>query len=335
MRPDANLDKNELRPSVYGAADFFLSQTGVAGGIITPELQSMAQNSIGNTLETPVFDYDSGVTISNARTLTIPDSENTTRMVQFNFATYTWGFTQVKAAFMNNEVKLQEDYDFKFRKYLYKFMETMDSAALAALSTAKTQVFADTLGYTVTGNTIQVPNTQKEDIFGDIGLMMNANDYYGQMHLVGNFGMSQVLLKMKQHGLYNDKNLQLEYQDKIVHTTPRLSNAVGDHATFYAVQSGNVGVLTRFEREALLGSVSRDGNTEWGIITLPGLNMQVGTYTYQNVGNQSAIAGAATADLDRGLKDAYGFAVDVCFVTAYNSAPTTRANPVMKVAIQS
>ena len=57
--------------------------------------------------------------------------------------------------------------------------------------------------------------------------------------------------------------------------------------------------------------------------------MPVGTYFYDSVDDYSGIAGAATADLTRTRKEHYGFAVDVCFVTAYNSAPSTLASPII------
>jgi hypothetical protein len=100
----------------------------------------------------------------------------------------------------------------------------------------------------------------------------------------------------------------------------------------YGVQAGSLGILPRFERESLLNTVSRTGH-EWGIDTLPMLNFPVGTYYYESVGDYSAIAGAATADLTRARKEHYGFAVDVAVLTPYNSDPTTIANPIVKATV--
>lgn len=332
LRAKANLDKFELRPSRYGALDLFIQQTSDPAGILTPELKQLAEKSIGSTLQTPVIDYDAGITIGNTRSVTIADSENTSQMVTITFATYSWGFTMVPAMFSNNEIAMQRDFETKFLKYLYKFADVLDTAALTSLATAKTQIFKDPLNYPVVGNALQAAWRQRENVIGDINPIMSANDFYGQIHLVGNAGIESMIRKMAEKGLYNEINKTLEYSDKILHFTTRLTNAEGKFASAYAVQGGSVGMLHRFEREALLGTRARTGH-EWGIEILPMLNMPVGTYFYDSVGDYSAIAGAATADMTRVRKEHYGFSVDVAFITAYNSSPSTLASPIMKIEI--
>jgi hypothetical protein len=334
VRSSSNLDKNELRPSRYGGLNLFMQQTSDPAGIITPELTEKATSSIGNVLQTPVIDFDAGITIGNTRSVTIADSENTSQMHTITFATYSWGFTIVPSNFMNNEISIQRDFERKFNKYLYKFGETLDSATIAALSTAKSQVFADTLNYPVVGNTIQATFAQRENIVGDINPMMAANDHFGQIHLLGNAGIESMIRKMAEKDIYNSENKTLEYSDKILHFSTRVPNAGPDFANAYAVQSGSVGMLTRFERESLLNTKMADG-TEWGIDTLPMLDFPVGTYFYESKGDYSALSGAASADNTRARKEHYGFAVDVAILTPYNSDPTTIANPIAKVTVLS
>lgn len=334
IRANANLDKFEFRPSRYGAFDLFMQQSQDPAGILTDELKQKAEMSIGNTLQTPVIDYDSGISIGNTRSVTIADSENTSQLVTISFATYSWGFTIVPAMYMNNEIAIQKDFETKMNKYLFKFGEALDTAAVAALAAAKTQVFADTLNYTESGNAIICPWKNRENLIGDIDPMMAANDFFGMIHLVGNGGLESIINKLAQKGLYNEQNKQLEYLGKILHFTNRIANAEGEFANLYAVQGGSVGMLARFEREALLGTVSRTGH-EWGIDTLPLLNFPIGTYYYESVGDFNAINGAATADLTRAKKEHYGFAVDIAFLTAYNSSASTLASPIMQAKINA
>lgn len=332
IRAKSNIDKNELRPSRYGALDLFMQQSNEVGGILTDELKQKAERSIGNTLETPVIDYDGGVTIGNTRSVTIADDENTSQMYQITFATYSWGFTSVPAMFMNNEISMQQDFERKFTKYLYKFASTVDAVAAAALSSGKTQVFGDLLRYTQTGNVIQCPWKLRENIIGDINPMLAANDHYGNIHIVGNTGVESIIRTLAEKGIYNIENKTLEYSDKILHFTNSVTNESGEFGNMYAVQGGSVGLLTRFERECLLGTTMADG-TEWSIDTLPMLNFPIGTYFYESKGDFSAIAGAATTDMTRVRKEHYGFAVDAAFLTPYNSSPSTIANPIMKFAV--
>ncbi|NQU52441.1 MAG: hypothetical protein HQ522_07865 [Bacteroidetes bacterium] len=332
IRAKGNFGKNELRPSQYGALDMFMQQSDEVGGILTPELRAAAEKSIGSTLQTPVFDFDSGITIGNTRSVTIADSENTSQLVTITFATYSWGFTSAPAMFMNNEISMQSDFEQKFNKYLYKFGAVLDTAALTLLAAQKTQVFTDQLDYTVTGNVIQTPWSKREKIIGDINPMLAANDHFGDIHLLGNAGVNSVIRNLAQSGLYNAENKQMQYDDKILHFSSRLTNGAGEYGNMYAVQGGSLGILTRFEREALLNTVSRDGH-EWGIDTLPLLNFPIGTYYYDSVGDFNAINGAASADLTRARKEHFGFAVDVAFVSVYNSSIATIANPIMKATI--
>lgn len=321
LRANSNLDKFEYRPSRYGAFDCFALQTDAPGSIITDELKEKARTSIGNILETPVIDYDSDITIGNTRTLTIADSENTSHMVQINFATYAWGFTVTPAMYMNNEIGIQKDFEKKFMKYIYKLAEKLDGVALAALASAKTSVVKNSLLYDKTGNTINAKWSEREHILGDLNVIMGANDFYGTLHLVGDAGLESILKKLAQKDLYNEVNKRNEYSDKIVHFTNHIAASEGKYAQGYAINEGSLGMLTRFERDCLLGTVSGDGH-EWGITTLPLLNIPCGTYFYDSVGNYSGIAGDATADMDRTRKEHYGFAVDIAFITAYNSKPT-------------
>lgn len=334
IRANSNLDKFEYRPSRYGALNAFMVQSEDPTGILTEELKQKARTSIGNTLETPVIDYDADITIGSTRTLTITDSENTSKMVQITFATYAWGFTIAPAMYMNNEIGIQKDFETKMMKYIYAFAKKLDEAALATLAANKTQVLKNPLLYDWSSNAINAKWTERENVFGDLEVMMGANDFYGQLHIVGDPGVESIMRKLQQHGLYNDVNKQNEFGTKVVHLTNNIAAAEGKYAQGYAVNAGSLGMLTRFERDCLLGTVSGDGH-EWGIATLPLLNMPVGTYFYDSVGDYNTIAGAATADMTRTRKEHYGFAVDVAFLTAHNSAPSTLASPILAFNVSS
>ena len=334
IRANSNLDKYELRPSRYGALDAFMVQSNDPTGILTEELKQRARTSIGNTLETPVINYDADITIGSTRSLTIEDSENTSAMVEITFTTYSWGFTIAPAMYMNNEISIQRDFETKFMKYLYKFAKTLDEAAIAVLSAEKTQVMANTLLYDWSDNAVNAKWTECENVFGDLDVMMGANDFFGRLHVIGDPGVESIMRKLLQHGLYNDVNKQNEFGNKVVHLTNNIAAAADTYAQGYAVNAGSLGLLTRFERDCLLGTVSGDGH-EWGIATLPILNMPVGTYFYDSVGDYSSIAGDATADMVRTRKEHYGFAVDVALLTAYNSSPTTLASPIIAFNVSS
>lgn len=334
IRANSNMDKFEYRPSRYGALNAFMVQSEDPTGILTEELKQKARTSIGSTLETPVIDYDGTISIGNTRNVTITDSENTSKMVQIAFTTYSWGFTIAPAMYMNNEISIQKDFETKFMKYLYAFAKKLDDAAITALATAKTQVLKNKLLYDFSTNAVNAKWSERENVFGDLEVMMGANDFYGQLHIVGDPGVESIMRKLQQHGLYNDVNKQNEFGTKVVHLTNNIAAVKDTYAQGYAVNAGSLGMLTRFERDCLLGTVSGDGH-EWGIATLPLLNMPVGTYFYDSVGDYNTIAAATTTDMTRTRKEHYGFAVDVAFLTAHNSAPSSLASPILAFNISS
>lgn len=325
------LDRNMARPLEYGALDFFIEQTDAPNSIISANLRNRAFASIGNTVQVPVINYDGDVTVSNVRSCTIEDDENTSALYTVVWTTYSVGFTMVPAAYMNNEIDYQHDFERKMEKICRALATTLDTAAITALEAAKTQVFKDLLQYQQSSNVINVPTQMATEILGDLNPIMRANAYPETIHLIGNAGIDSLIRKLAQHGVYNDVNKRMEYDNKILHYTTQLANASQKIGTLFAVADGNVGVLTRVDREALRRTSANFH--EWDVVRLPFIDLPVGSHYYTAVGDQSTIMGDATADLTCAMKEYFGFSVDVAFIVAYNSAPATVANPIIKAQI--
>lgn len=327
-----NLDKNENRVSEYGALNFFKVQSEKAP-MLTEKMREEAKNSAGKTLQVPVINYDGGITISNARTCTVADAENTSALVDVTFVTYAAGFTMTPSLYSNNDVDYEQDFLAKFKRTARLFGAALDSAAIAALEAAKSKVFADTIGYTKGADVLEVTAAQKDNILGDIEPIMEANDFYGKVNIIGNTGIRSLLNHLTELGVYNEIDKTLEWANKEFHFTNRLANGDGKYATFYAVEEGNVDLLYRYDREAARGAQSADGNHQWDVVNLPYVDIPVGLHYYESVGDASAIAGAASADMTCVIREHYGFSVDVAFVVAYNSDTTKLASPIIKAEI--
>lgn len=325
------LDRNMTRPCEYGALDFFIEQTNASNSIISQHLIDRAFASIGNTVQIPVLNYDGNVEVANVRSCVIADDENTSALYEVVWATYAVGFTMVPAAYMNNEITYEHDFRRKMEKVTRALANKLDVDAVAALEANKTQLFKDLLQYQQVSNVIDVPTQMATEILGDINPMMRANCYPEMIHIVGNAGVDSLVRKLAQHGVYNDVNKRMEYDNKVLHYSNNVVNEDGKNGTFYAVADGNVGVLTRVDREALRRA--RANFHEWDVVRLPYIDLPVGSHYYTAVGDQSAIAGAATADLTCAVKEYFGFSVDVAFIVAYNSDPTATANPIIKAQI--
>lgn len=324
-------DRNMTRPCEYGALDFFVEQTNARNSILSPAMRERAFASIGNTVQIPVINFDESVQVSNTRTCVIADNENTSALYTVVWATYAIGFTMVPAAYMNNEISYEHDWLRKMEKTCRALANSLDVAAVAQLEASKTQVFKSKLNYTVTGNVVDVPTQMASEILGDINPMMRANCYPEQIHVIGNAGTDALVRKLAQHGVYNDVNKRMEYDNKVLHYTNNVVDETGKMGTFFNVVDGNVGVLTRVDREALRRA--RANFHEWDVVRLPFIDLPVGSHYYTEVGDQSTIMGAATSDLTCGIKEFFGFSVDVAFLVAYNSNAATVANPIIKAQI--
>lgn len=319
---------------MYGALALAAQQTASPTGIITPNLQAKADVAQGNTLETMVYDTDQTVTINNTRTVTISDDENDSAMQSISLTTYEFGFTMIPAQYSNNEASYQQDFNRKLGKYLNKFLATLDSAVITALGTAKTQVAADTLGkYTFASNTINALNSQRTRIIADVNPLMAANDYYQPRHIVGNAGLLSLFLEIQESGLYNDKNQAIQWADKTLHFTNRVSNATNKVATGYVVNNDCIGYVSRVDRDARMGHSTH--KHFWGKVRLPGVPFEMGLYYYDDAADKNTITGAATADLTRTKVEAYSWSVDFGVVTAYNSDAANIASPIMLFDIDS
>lgn len=325
------LDRNMTRPCEYGALDFFIEQTNAANSILSPYLRERAFASMGNTVQIPVIEYDGNVQVSNQRTCVIADNENTSALYTITWVTYSVGFTMVPAAYSNNEISYEHDFMRKMEKISRALANELDKGAVAALEANKTQVFKDLLQYQQVGNVIEVPTQMATEILGDVNPIMRANCYPEMIHIIGNAGVDSLVRKLAQHGVYNDVNKRMEYDNKVLHYTNNVANEEGKNGTFFAAVDGNVGVLTRVDREALRRA--RANFHEWDVVRLPYIDLPVGSHYYTAVGDQSAIMGDATADLTCAVKEYFGFSVDVAFVVAYNSDPEIVANPILKAQI--
>lgn len=325
------LDRNMTRPCEYGALDFFIEQTNAPSSIISPNLRDRAFASIGNTVQVPVIHYDGDVRVSNVRSCVIDDDENASSFVTVTWATYAIGFTMVPAAYMNNEISYEHDFFRKMEKTCRALANKLDVGAVSALEVNKTQVFKTLLNYTQVGNVVQVPTQMATEILGDINPIMRANCYPEYIHIIANAGVDSLIRKLAQHGVYNDVNKRMEYDNKVLHYTNNVTDEAGKMGTMFAVADGNVGILTRVDREALRHT--RANFHEWDVVRLPYIDLPVGSHYYTAVGDQSAIMGATTADLTCAVKEYFGFSVDVAYMVAYNNNPRTVANPVIKAAI--
>jgi hypothetical protein len=335
FRATSNVDKWETRASRWGGLDLFRQQTLDPNGIISDDLRQKAIAAVGSDLQIPVLDFDSGVTVQNVtQPVTIVGDPSTSQLMAVTFVQYYWGFRIFPAQHFNNEISMQREFNEQMRKYIYKFSDELDLAAIASLEAAKTQVLADDLGgrYSLTANTIVAPLAEQDAVIGNINPLMAGNDFYGPHHVLANPSLeSHIRNRLIEKGQFNTEDKTYQYNDKTFHFTNNVSNAVGQKATGYAVQAGSVGMVQQFGADAVMGNTTH--KHVWGIEQLPMLGMPIGVYQYEDAIDASGVGGAATAHLTASKVEAYGFHTAVAFITPYNSDAANNASAIAKVAI--
>lgn len=326
----SRLDKNEVMPKQFGALDLFVDQSRKANSLIDPATKERIRASIGTTAKFPVLNYN-GTVVSNSRSCTIATAEDTSAFATVEFITYFVGVSMVPSLYMNNEIGYQRDLAKKMTDAARALANKMDQDAITALAAVKTQVVNETLGYTFASNELAVPYINRDAILGDLDAIMSSNGFDGQINILGDFAMRAHVAKLAQFGAENAMNKKLEYAGKNFFTSKNIVKSGTEYSNFYAVEDGQLDLLFRFDREAVLGT--RAAGHEWWVGNLPGLDVPVGIHYYEEVGDFSEIAGTASADMTCVHGEKWGFSVDVAYVTAYNSAIATRPNPYLKAQI--
>ena len=329
------LDRLEQRRSRYGAWNFYQQQTAMAGGIIDPALRATIKRSMGNTIQIPVFDTED-VVITNTRSCTVPDSENTSKLITLTFVTYSFGFTMIPSQYFNNDIGYENDFTRKLEKRLQKFALTLDSASVNNLSANKNTYFpADIAAYYPTvGNALQITQAQKNDAYNQFGAIMNTMDLYGaNVNVISTQSGMPMVNRLAAQGAGNAINESFQFGGYEWFYTNRMTNGAGVQSTMYLVQDGVVGVENRNDPDAIMGS--RIGEVkEWDEVDMPLVNLRMASYYYQDCADKSALHAGAT-HLTRTRIEGFEWSTDVVFVNAYNTNPPGRYTPMLKVEVSA
>lgn len=328
------LDNRINRAGRYGALDVFRSSLDSPTSIITPGNLAEFQAAIGKTMKIPVIDYDGSVTIGSTRSTTISDAENTSQFISVSPSTLAWGFTTFPALHFNNAIDYQKDLETKFIKFLYKALVTIEALCITKLAADKSQSITNNLGYTVTDNIVIGDATTQEKLLGDLEVMLQSDDFYGPYHLIGNGGVQSLVNQLMKYNQANEKDLKMEYMNKMLHWSNAITDDSGHKATGFIVEDGSVGMMTRVSNESRLGMKSTTGK-EFMTIPLPILNRKAEYYYYSDVVDGSSMHGSGSAHATRTIKEYHGFALDIALLSAHVTTRATQASPIVKFAITS
>lgn len=333
-------DKNEFRMTNMGITNAYMNQSKAVDSILSPELIDRAMMSSGRNVQIPVINYQD-ITVRTTRPITIPTFSNNSALVTVTWVTMAFGFPMRTAEHFNNEIDWQTDFNKKYEAMLVKFASTLEGYGATNLNNGKTLLINGvSSGTTVGGHTLAsgvvsetVTLLKDSEIMADIPSMMLQNDFKNNgLDIIGNPGFKSIMQRQEGFGEFNTENKRVQWANNNYQWSNAITDASGKNATFYAVPSGNLGILFRVEPDALLRTDLGNG-TKWDTIVLPGLDIPCGTYEYPGTVDISG-EGAHVAHLSRTGQFMLDFAFEVGFLTAYNSNTATRASGIIKADVE-
>lgn len=285
---------------------------------------------MGNTLKFPVLKRNSTATVATTRACAGDNNEVDSAMMGLNWLVVRDSFWMFPNRYMNNEIAMQEHFDANMKSLINRCADKLEYYCLADLSSNKTQVIADTLGYTFASNAVSVPAANREFCLVDIADMMRSNSYPGHLHIVGSLGVHNIVNHLYEHGEYNDVNRGIEYAGKTFHTSAQLDHT-GKFAALYAVEEGQVGFVSRLSRAQY--NNDKVLNKEWGSMVLPGTGVNFGIVKTVHTGDMTQYLDASASDMTCDYGVEYVFEAEIAFLDKYNSDITAYANPIIKAEI--
>lgn len=333
-------DKNEARSSRYGAYDFFREDGARPDSIFDQDIRTKIKASFGNSVVIPVIDAKT-VTIGNVRSCTIQDDENTSKLVTLTFATYAFGFTMYPSQYPNNDVKYQADFTRKLKNYLNQLAALLDGQGITTLENAKNQFWTGiTAYYPQIGNALQVTQAQSNDYYNNVQSILETMDFYGKPHIVSSTSGQPKVRRLVNQGAGNAINEEFQLSPYDWHWTNRIPNAGGIQSTQYIVQEGSTAFETRIDPDSMAGNKIGD-QIQWAKVNVPLPNsaygLEMGSLYRKDCADASGLQTPNTGvnGLTATLKESFQWSVDVVYSTAYNSAPSTRFNPIVKAEISA
>lgn len=331
------LDKQEQRPSIYGALNMAQAQTQDPSSILDSRVKQGIDSRFNTSVQVPVINYEN-VNVSNVRSCTLQTGGSTSALVTLTATTYVVGILMYPQQHYENYVSYQEAFNKHLDAALQKLASTIDTGVVNKLGAVTNQYFpaAITAFYPVVANALQVPQAEKNDFYNNLASIMETMDFPGQVSVNTNpIGMGPVR-RLAAQGQGNAVNEGFQLLGYTWYPTNRVTNGgAGIESTLYAVAPGSVAIYSRVDPDARQRTRIHESNY-WDIFpSAPYLNMDLGVYYQAQCADASAIQASGMANSTNTKVESWQFSVDVFYLAAYNSDIANRYSPIIKAEILS
>jgi len=332
---EGRLDKQEQRPSIYGALNMFQAQTADPTSILDDQTKRGIDTRFNTSVIVPVVNYKN-ITIGNVRSCNLQSEGITSAEVTLTATTYVGGFIAYPQQHYENYISYQAAINKLIEATLQKFASTIDTAAVNKLDAVKNTYFPSSITafYPVVGNALQVPQAEKNDFYNNFGSIFTTMDFPGNIDVNTNpIGMGPVR-RIAAQGMGNAVNEGFQLLGYQWYPSNRVTNGgAGIESTLYGVAPGNVAIYSRVDPDSRAGTRIHESKY-WDIFpNAPYLNMDLGVYYQADCADASLIQASGLANSTNTKLESWQFSVDVFYLAAYNSAAGSRFDPIVKAEI--
>lgn len=322
---EKGLNAFEHRITNAGAYQFFLDQN------LIPNIEEEVKNkkAQAHAVKVPVI-QDSDATITNVRSLTIADEAITSKLVTLSFATIRSAFQMTPTINWYNDINYKTELFRKLKRIEKSWLKHLDTLGAAQLNTNKAQYLAaDGNPYPLIANELIVPYDNRELLFSEIDHIYKADELEDDIiNIIGSTRLMPLFNQISEFGANNSQDKKLRIGNKQFYMSNQIASEANYPYVGYAASPDSVQFVNWNDFDALNKSKAYNGEVSVQKLPLVGLDVAV-FYNVEFQDKSGAQAGAQRTKVEE-----WEFSTDICWVTAYNSAPTTKADPIVKFKIE-
>lgn len=331
----ARMDKNEQRPSSYGALNLFKAQTNSPLSLLDEDVKANIQRSFNQSVKVPVVNYKD-IAIGNVRTCALQTEGITSQLVTLTAVTYAFGFIAYPMQHYENYISYQTAVNKLIEAGLQKLASTIDAGCVNVLETKKNQYFPQAVldYYAQVANALQVPQAEKNDFYNQLQSILQTMDFPQDLDVVTNpIGMATVR-RLAAQGQGNSVNEGFQLLDKIWYPTNRVTNGGAPiESTLYAVAPGSVAIQSRVDPDSRAKTRIHESKY-WDMFpNAPHIGMDLGVFYQADCTDASALQAATLAKFTNTKIESWQFSVDVFYLNSFNSDIANRYSPILKAEI--
>jgi hypothetical protein len=327
------LDQWEHRKAQFGFLRMFQKDTPNLLNARIIEQAKMAPSHVQQAIVT----NKGTVVINNVRSCTIQPKENTSALLTFVWATYSFDFTMRPMQYYNNEIEYASDMAQKMEEGDEALASTFETGAFNAANAAKNvaAVYNGQTPYSVVGDFMTVPQASKFDFYNQLKVIFKLHNFrQSGINVVGSTLAEADVIRYGINGSLKNVGVPGNAGNQAVASiedwqlfgynwmfSENIPAVAGVQSRLFASAPGSYGIMNWNPKAFQIGGKTSDGTTFEQTPAMPLTGMQLG-HQYKT----TCLNGDE-------LQEFHQFSTDVCFTTAYNSDPATKAGSIFEARV--